>query len=866
MSSRQAFLNCIQAKANAQLDTAKDRISDPTKAEELRYLKQMTSTKLSTYRQALSEILDDELSTPELRAHAKQAVDGMIDTFELKAAGKARSFMMGQKGANFIREVAKRSWGPEENASGLFWSAPHLRTSDIAPSAQVLSLEDIYRSTRSQHYGRLDAAVSIMNDEAKIFFHTQNKEMADAVYRDMFDAVNGKPRATNKAVKSASDALIEYDKDMVTELRARGVPIPEGGRKNYVAGKVQHNSMRMAAANEADYVRDMVDLYNSGGINKELIDKAISGPITPAKLEIAFKSIFRSETGQELDVVPKALGTRVAQLHKTKEMHRILEFTDFDSMKKFDSKYGFDNNYEKFTSLVERNVRTLATLDAFGTDRAAAAQQMRASLVRAYGEKGGAAFDRNYMNALKHYGSGFRNPLDPNLSSNIAGVKSFAASSLLGKHPVGALTTDWSINLPRTFSVIGRSYLTPFYEGMKNIASRLTGTYAERKAILRTLGGEVDSMVADIQGSIHTTNATGMSKLGGAAYKMVEVGSGNRLATKITRRLAGTTFANTLSEHIDTGGKFGDTSTLAGALLHSGPKKATFSKFLEGFGVSRDDVLKMKPYLNSKGGMKFVDASMIPVGDNELRRIYTKLIAAQAAVIEQSSPTASAKFSATLGAMKEGGPGRAAAIEIHSQFLAYVSSMLQNNILPLLKSQGSTFSKVKAGAAYTSMLLTAGIMTEWIYDLIKGRDPQPISPTLIAKGFMRAGIGGPAMDFVGSVFLPNQKGGLVDSPILDKASDIAKAAKGVATGEKGAASKAIKVAGDMMPGSALWWLETIYKQGLIHHLREMADPAGTRKADARRKANAKSAGTDYWVKPGLEVDRGPNLENIKPKG
>lgn len=867
MSSRQAFLNCITAKADAQLDTSKDKISDPVKAEQLKYTKNMTATKLREYQQVLDEILDDSASTPELRAQAKQAVDGMIDTFQVKAAGKARSMLMGQKGANFVKEVAKRAWGPEDGIKGLFWSAPHLRGSTIDAAAQVLSMEDIYNGHAAAAYGRLHKAVSIMNDEAKIFFHTQNKDVADAVFKDMFAAVNGEPRSTNIKVKEAADALINYDKDMVTELRSRGVPIPEGGRKNYVAGRVLHNSQRLSTIAEDDYVRTMANLYNNGGLNKELIDAAIGGTMTPAKLEIAFKSLYRAETGQSLDALPKALGARVASLHKTKEMHRILEFTNFDAMKEFDSKFGFDNNFEKFQSLVERNARTLTALDTFGSDRAASAMKMKNAAIKYYGARGGEIFDREYNLALKHFGTGFKNALDPNTASNISGVKSLTASSLLGKHPVGALTTDWAINLPRTMSTMGRSYFTPFYEGMKNIGARLSGNYADRVEVLKLLGGEMQSLMADMQSSMRSTNATGTAKLGGTAYKMVEVASLNRLMTKTNRRLASVTFANTLGEHIASDGKFGDTSSLFGSFLHNSPKKATFSKFLEGFGVSQSDIQKMKPYLSSKGGIKYVDDDKIPVGDNEIRRIMQKLLAAQADLVERSSPTASARFAAALSEMKSGGPLRAGFIEAHSLFLGYAMSMLHRNILPILKAEGSAFSKVRAGTAYMTMLWTAGIMTEWIYDLIKGRDPQEMTPQLAVKGMMRAGVGGPAMDYLGAFFMPGPSGkNIVDSPIVGKVEDAVKAGIKIAKGKEGGVSDLVKVAGEMMPGSALWWLETIYKQGLLHHLREVADPVGTKESDRRRERAAKKAGTEYFVKPGLEVTRAPNLENIKPKG
>lgn len=870
MSSRKAFIDCVAAKANAQLDTTKDRISDPAKAEELKKLKNVTATKLQQYRQVLDEILTDEGTPAEIRANAKAAVDGLIESYEIKAAGKARSMLMGQKSASYISEIAKRGWGPETAAKGIFWASPEFRGSDIPAASQVLSFEDVFRSTRSQHYGRLEAAVSIMNDEAKIFFHTQNKEIADEVYKDLFNAGSGKPRSTNKVVKSAVDELIKYDIDNVAELRSRGVPIPEGGRKNYIAGKVQHNNVRLSTVSMGDYVADMMELYKNGGLNKELIDSSIPGKMSDDKLRIAFESIYKAETGQKLDVIPKALGARVASLHKSKEMHRLLEFTNYEAMKKFDSKYGYDNGSEKLTSIIDRNISTLTSLDVFGSDRASSSSQIRAALVKRYGEAGGAAFDSQYDQAIRQFGTGFRNPLDPNTASNISGVRAWTSSTLLGKHFFGALTTDWSINLPRTYARVGRSYFAPLYEGMKNLGARLSGDYAERELALRIMGGEVESMVMDIQNSFRSTNATGIAKAGAAAYKMVEIASGNRLATKINRRLAATTFANTLAEHIDTNGQYGSSPTIFGSLLHTGGRNATFKSFLEGFGITTADVMKLKPYMNKKGGLKFVDASKLPVGDNELRRIYGKLIAAQAALVEQSSPTSSAKVAAALSKMKEGGKFRAGLIDIHAMFLGYIGSMLQNNVLPILRSQGNAFNRAKAFAMYATMLTTAGVITEWLYDLVKGRDPQELSPSLVAKGVLRSGVGGPAMDYAVGMFMPGMGSeSVTNSPVLGKLEDITKSTSKIVKGKDGGTHDLIKVAGNMVPGSALWWLETIYKQGIIHHLQEAADPVGTRKADARKRANEKRLGTQSFVQPDdilPEVKRAPNLENIKPKG
>ena len=160
----------------------------------------------------------------------------------------------------------------------------------------------------------------------------------------------------------------------------------------------------------------------SGKINKDRLNTAAGKDLTPADMRSFFSAIYQEAIGVTESKSAGIVGTKLANLSKSRTMGRVIEFTDAAAVKEFDTLMGWDKFYEKLDSAVENNVRVLASLKTFGPNRAAVVAAGQATVARRFGKTAGSQFKAATDRSITHFGGGYENLLNPNTVSNIEGM------------------------------------------------------------------------------------------------------------------------------------------------------------------------------------------------------------------------------------------------------------------------------------------------------------------------------------------------------------------------------------------------------------------------------------------------------------
>lgn len=846
MSTRKAFLDCITAKAEAQLDRTIDKITDPIRSENIKYERNLTKAKLDEYKTALGEVLNESVLPEQVKAQADALVKSYTDSYNARVRANTISIENAGKLQRAINGVALAKAPKEEVVKMAAWSTPSLRESgDIKPRHQFLSLEDSYKAESDFHRMKLAHTYYNISQEAMVFRSAESKAFGDEVTKELFAGAKGQTVSKNADAVRVAKELDKYFDDTVTEMQAYGVDLPGKGMKNYFGTKAWFNQRKILTVPEETFVSSFSRWAQEGKINIERIHQAAGKALTPQELNSFFTAIYREAQGIYEKSSGAPMTKRLTNLHKSRTMSRVIEFTEPEAVKEFDRLLGWDNFYEKVEGAVESNVRILASLKTFGVNRSSVIEAGAVTVARRFGKLAGQEFRANTEKAIKHFGGGFESKLDPNTISNIEGSKRVIASAFLGAHTAYAFFVDSLVNTPRAIARQGGSYFKAIRKGFTDITSQLGDDVVAKEIFQAQAYGEIDNLLAHIQAGVHDTQATGLQKGGSAFYKFVERASFNKLVTTMNRLNVGRDFAVNLGDAISA--KTPD------------PK---FMSFLEGFGVTRDDLIALRPALTKvKNGFTYVDVAKIDVGNRQQTEAIRKIFSARNKSLDAASPSSNHQWSAFIGASTENSKGAQLAARVMNQFMGAVMALIRQNLTPILKAPGGV--KWKALAAYSMMMTTAGVLKLWFDNLRRGEDPEELSSALVLKAFLVSGATGPWGDMVrDAMSRPMGDINVNTGPLIGSAIDVAQLGIEAAMGKEGVAAKAVHKAGSFLPGGNLWWIQTLYKQGLLDHLAEMVDPDGQAKIEKNRQRSRKRRETESFFEEG----RLPDFENAIPKG
>lgn len=169
-------------------------------------------------------------------------------------------------------------------------------------------------------------------------------------------------------------------------------------------------------------------------------------------------------------------------------------------------------------------------------------------------------------------------------------------------------------------------------------------------------------------------------------------------------------------------------------------------------------------------------------------------------------------------------------------------------------------------ASMFGMMTTAGILANWINDILTGNDPRDISdPRNVVAGFMKGGALGLFGDFMFSETRLAGNNTLAEAlagPGVSTLGQIAGLTAGnlaeAAVGEEtDIGAEAIDFAKSNTPGANLWYVKGLANRYIWDHLREMASPGSNDRRAARQR---REFGVETWW-PAAEPapERAPDL-------
>lgn len=190
------------------------------------------------------------------------------------------------------------------------------------------------------------------------------------------------------------------------------------------------------------------------------------------------------------------------------------------------------------------------------------------------------------------------------------------------------------------------------------------------------------------------------------------------------------------------------------------------------------------------------------------------------------------------------------------------------------------YGGVRRYGAVASMLVfttMAGILTNWVRDLLNGKDPRTINPTSeigfknVMSGALTGGALGLYSDFLFAESRPGGNG-LIDTlagPIAGDAASLWTNTYGAArdmaqqslTGEDVDSPfepSFVNAVRGMVPGQNFWVTKAASDRILFNQLQEMLDPGYLDRMQARQESQR---GTSYWWEPDeMTPERAPDLE------
>jgi len=182
--------------------------------------------------------------------------------------------------------------------------------------------------------------------------------------------------------------------------------------------------------------------------------------------------------------------------------------------------------------------------------------------------------------------------------------------------------------------------------------------------------------------------------------------------------------------------------------------------------------------------------------------------------------------------------------------------------------------KGRAIAALVIMTTTAGILLNWVRDLLAGRNPRTINPVgqdrdiavrNIVQGFMTGGAFGIYGDFLFGAAQDPQRGGntLAETamgPVVSRASQTfnlvqGNIAEGLAGQETNFGPEAVRYGYSFMPN--LWYTKALTDRAILYQLQEALQPGYV--AQMQQRAMQQRGTTYYWGPDEAAPTQGPDL-------
>lgn len=765
----------------------------------------------------------DEEQAASLRAEADAAKRAGVENPEVAAIQNARAalernrYLLELQAAKLTELLDQAASHPEGVARGV----QSILARDITAKATWSNVDQRSHAVMKQINMRMADALEALRLKGAGF--TQDRELMDAVVRELFGESSGNAQA-GKLAKQMADAM-EYSRQ---RFNAAGGDIPK--REDY--GLPQHHDARRVEelGREAWKAKILPLLAPERMLGQNGL------PMPPAELDKALDYAYESIVTHGLNkLVPgQNGGKKLANQHRD---HRFLVFKDAESWLAYDKELGGGNPYHTVTSHLRGMAQDIALLEVLGPNPAHA-YRVLADTAKKAGED--SATTAALWEVVSGAGSG-----QPTLSlatvENLSALRNFLTSVRLGSAMLSAAsdlsffthTTAWNgLSSTRALSQLA-GFLNP-----ANAADRL-------RAVQLGLTADAWTTLALHANRFAEVTGTGLSAR----------------AADVTMRLSG------LSHWTDSAQKaIGLEFLTRMAELSELPWEklpVENRRLLDEVGFSAADwnVLRKQPQDEWKGWKQLDLRKLSQAKDTESLRALNKTLEAIETLTGLAIPAPDARARAVGAIMgARGTVGRELA-----------NSVLQFKSFPMAVILSHGYRGIKMGTmgdrgSYLGSLAIAttvmGAFSLQMKEIAQGRTPKDMdNPTFWAAAFQQGGGVGIFGDFLYSgMFGVNRFGGslaeTLAGPGFGMATDIAKLTTGqfgeiIEGKDTNIGTDLVNAVGRYTPViGSLWYTRLGYERLVLNQLQLQVDPDARQRFRQEARRRETQFGTDYWWRKG----------------
>jgi hypothetical protein len=590
-----------------------------------------------------------------------------------------------------------------------------------------------------------------------------------------------------------------------------------------------------------------------------------------AALDEALDSVWRNITSEGMDgAIPGAFNGQ-GKLANRRTDHRFLVFKDTDSWLAYNQRFGMGDLFDAITGHIDSMSRDIAAMQILGPNPAltvrwlqdVAAQDALPTMANGVAPKlsadakGGA----DLMDRMWRYYSGeLTMPHNRAKARFFQGARNWNVATKLGRAFVSAFWTDpaWAMTNAK-FNGLSQT------KALMNYVAAFNPLDASHRDAARHAGIVVSDMTQ-------------------RAEKMMREGMRMRFnLVEMTRRSADFVLRGTLLTPSTIAWKesaalgfMKEWGELAGRNFDELGKGHRLA--FERYGIDAADWDRMRAIgADESDGVKLLRPGDLVRADDSREAMasalkFFELIDAETKTRVVGEGLRAQTEAITLGGAAELKKGTIIGEAVHSmtQFKTFGLAAMINTWQRMVYGRGDL-----SGTSFFLRSLVfvwlGGIVAEQMIQIADGKDPLPLGPELLGRGFARGGGAGLLGDIL-SQGISNDRGntiaGFMTGPtiasIVDPAVNLTLGNVGeVARGEEtNAAREALRFAKGNIPGINAWYGKLVVQRLLLDELDDIADP-DVRQARRRMERTARDQGTEFWWAPGdSSPERSVNLDNM----
>ncbi len=657
------------------------------------------------------------------------------------------------------------------------------------------------------------------------------------IQKDLFASLRGQgQRSADAEIRAVSDQIQALTKAGAEAFEKAGGNITQ--RKDFILGR-SPNAQKIIQVSQEEYIKDSLQAFDLDAV-REATDGAIN---TEEDLAKALSFDYQAQASGGLvdiaDFAPKGVKSVV----NSRNHHRIFHFKDAESYQAWQQKYGEESLYQQVVNYGKMIGKDVGILETYGPKPEAFIRSMLRQAAQI--DPVGAANVRDRVtNAMRYVTGQWDRGLNPTVSKWMATGRALGVANKLGSTVIDAAIMD-TVGLGAVAkSVRGLPILKSTLETFKTLLS--PELQLDRKEWAK-LGWYLDGFLQDSLAHLRASEAEGGHRLAQMAATGVMKYTGLTRMTDATKgasvKILGDKLANESWETLP--------KQFTKWLAANGVDEATYreAQQLGKTAVDRWGVEVMDPTKLYNAGRKDLAVKM--------GTLFNR-------VQELVSPTTSPEVRAWFSGAERGGALQQIGIGSLKMFSGYLGSFWNNHLKTIYNMPGMG-DKTKYAGAMTLGLVTTGILSTWVRDIVNGKDPK-LDDDTVMKAFARSNVIPLLGDYLFSGGTRFGGGGLGDKlvgPIVGDAWNLGKAASNLVAGKtKAAGADTQRFLESLIPGKNAWFAGLALKRTMLDQARHLYDPEADKYFRSKVKRDARE-GTTYWWEPGQTAPkRAPDIGAI----